>query len=212
MDAPAERHLPLRERKKLRTRRALAHAAQELFTRHGYDHVTLDRIAERAEVSRATFFRVYSSKEDVAIAAEKEFWAAYQQELADHPPRGHLLRALRDALPTTLDHMSDDWEARFLAGRRLAGTAPAVAAHSLQHCAERTRAILTDLAALPGLPPARDLHLRLCLQAMLDAWHCAVDDWAAAETPDRARLTAQITRAFDALPAALETTAAPPAD
>ena len=43
----------------------LVDAAFELFVERGYDQTTVDDIAERAKVSRTTFFRTYRSKEDV---------------------------------------------------------------------------------------------------------------------------------------------------
>src|ERR1700748_2639199 len=57
-----DRSLPLRERKKLRTRRALADAALRLFTEKGFGGTTLEEVAEEAEVSKSTFFRFFPGK------------------------------------------------------------------------------------------------------------------------------------------------------
>ena len=50
---------------KLTARDRLARAAFDLFNERGYEQTTVDDIAERAGLGRATFFRHYRSKEDV---------------------------------------------------------------------------------------------------------------------------------------------------
>lgn len=63
MPSETVRPASLRERKKQDTRIALFEAATELVLRDGFRATTVDAIAERAGVSRRTFFRYFPNKE-----------------------------------------------------------------------------------------------------------------------------------------------------
>lgn len=58
----------LRERKKQATRDALVRAAMRLFDEQGYAATSVAQVAEAAEVSPATFFVYFPTKEDVVFA------------------------------------------------------------------------------------------------------------------------------------------------
>jgi len=58
----------LRERKKRQTRERIADVAHSLFIKLGFDAVTVESIAEAAEISKPTFFRYFSSKGAVLAA------------------------------------------------------------------------------------------------------------------------------------------------
>ncbi|TWS23312.1 TetR family transcriptional regulator [Tsukamurella sputi] len=73
--------LGLRERKKLKTRTELRRAAYELFRKQGFDETTVAQIADAAEVSQATFFRYFATKE--ALILEDDYDAIL---LANVPP------------------------------------------------------------------------------------------------------------------------------
>ncbi|MFT5430609.1 MAG: AcrR family transcriptional regulator [Myxococcota bacterium] len=63
---------PVRETKKAATRRRLVRCALRLYAKQGFDHTTVDEIAERAGVSRRTFFRYFESKEATVFAEHAE--------------------------------------------------------------------------------------------------------------------------------------------
>jgi AcrR family transcriptional regulator len=63
----------LRERKKAQTREAIAEAARRLFLEHGFDDVTVADVAEAADLSEATVFNYFPTKEDLAFYRMEDF-------------------------------------------------------------------------------------------------------------------------------------------
>lgn len=204
--------LPLRERKKLRTRRALVETALELFTEKGFAAATLDELVEAVEVSKRTFFRTFASKEDVALAPERELWRAYVDDIKERPFAGRpLLAVFERSLYAAVTGMEDGWERRFLASRALADATPALNAHSLRHCVEVTDEVVTLVVAGLTTDPA-PLRVRLLLELMLSAWRGALKEWSAPGEggQDRAALVAHMDAAFAVIPEVLELAAAAP--
>jgi AcrR family transcriptional regulator len=67
-DAPTDR----RTRKRLATRQAISDVATGLFLARGFDGVTIDEIAEAADVGRMTVFNHFPRKEDLFFDREQE--------------------------------------------------------------------------------------------------------------------------------------------
>ncbi|GHC84658.1 TetR/AcrR family transcriptional regulator [Streptomyces flavofungini] len=211
--------LPLRERKKLRTRQALVDTALELFTERGFDGVTLDELCDTVEVSKRTFFRTFTSKEDVACAPLHDLWTAFLEELERvRPQGGPLHELLRDVLLTTLDRMPDEqWARRVLLSRRLAARNPSMDAHGLAFCDRTGRAAVAVVVRrfdLGGVPDDPDhVRVRLAVDLLVAAWHRGLDAWTGgAPAPERAGLAAAFRRASAAVPESLALTARPGPD
>src|SRR6266566_4421435 len=73
----------LRERKKQRTREAIARAAHQLFVERGYQTTTLPEIAEAADVSTRTIFAYFPSKEDILFSELDEMKDALARAVAE---------------------------------------------------------------------------------------------------------------------------------
>ncbi|MBT2230110.1 TetR/AcrR family transcriptional regulator [Nonomuraea sp. NEAU-A123] len=201
--------LPLRERKKLRTRQALIDTALEQFTERGFDGTTLDELCTAVEVSKRTFFRYFDSKEDVAMAPTQDLWAAFLDDLQTRQPTGGtLLVLLRDTLFTALDRMpAEGWAERVLLSRRLAARTPSMNAHGLQFCDRTTRTAITILRERFGPADPHDLRLRLALDMMISAFHCALEEWTFQPGPaSRDDLSARLRDAFAAIPGSVTMT------
>lgn len=76
----------LRERKKRQTRESIAAAAAKLFAERGFDGVTVDEVAQAANVSRQTIFNYFGSKEEMLFDRDREAEAALVGALRDRAP------------------------------------------------------------------------------------------------------------------------------
>lgn len=76
----------------------LRQAALELFTEHGYDNVTITQIAERAGLTRRSFFRYFPDKREVLFAGSEQLPIAIAEAINTVPATSPALTAVFDAL------------------------------------------------------------------------------------------------------------------
>jgi AcrR family transcriptional regulator len=76
----------LRERKKRRTREAIVDTAWRLFLDRGFEGVTVAEIAQEAEVSEATVFNYFGTKEDLAYFRMEDFEEEMLQSIRERTP------------------------------------------------------------------------------------------------------------------------------
>ena len=75
----------LRTRKRAETRSALVHAAYAIVRDKGFAGLTAEAVADRAGVSRRTFFNYFPSVESVLTASVTEFFASVGDRLEARP-------------------------------------------------------------------------------------------------------------------------------
>jgi AcrR family transcriptional regulator len=85
----------LRERKKLATRLALHEAALQLVAERGLDHVSVDDITARADVSPRTFFNYFSCKDDAVLGLDPDAMHRQVRAFHDRPADESPVQALR---------------------------------------------------------------------------------------------------------------------
>jgi AcrR family transcriptional regulator len=205
----SDRSLPLRERKKLRTRRALADAALRMFTEKGFDATTLEELADEAEVSKSTFFRFFPAKEAAAIEAEAELWTAYLGALADRELSGPILSELHQTLAAGAARLDPGWDERFLATRRLVAAEPALLKYLEHYRAGIKDQVIACLAGKLHLDP-EDLRLHVLAELATTAWSLSGRHWVRhGGHGGRKALLERHEDAVKAIPASLDLSAPP---
>jgi AcrR family transcriptional regulator len=84
-----------RDRKRLETRNGLAAVALELFAERGFDAVTVNDIADRADVDPSTFYRHFGSKEAVIFSDLGDWTGQLRDAVRAQPAELSLLEAMR---------------------------------------------------------------------------------------------------------------------
>lgn len=84
-----------RTRKRLATRQSISDAATRLFLERGFDRVTIDEIAEAADVGRMTVFTHFPRKEDMFFDEDQAIREVVFASIADRDPSVSPIEALR---------------------------------------------------------------------------------------------------------------------
>ena len=96
-----------RERNKIRCRQRILRASRQLFSAKGYEETTMDDVAERSEVSKATLYNYFPGKDSllmgIAEAELEQIREMIEGELAEEPSALERLRRVLEAF--VLDSM-----------------------------------------------------------------------------------------------------------
>jgi mycofactocin system transcriptional regulator len=172
--------------------RELELVALELFSRRGFDDVSVTDIATAAGISRRTFFRYYSSKNDAV-------WGEFDPLLQDMEARlaaadGPLLPSIAEAVVAFNTLEPEAVPAHRLRMSLILHT-PALQAHSALRYAD-WRAVVARHAARTLGEPVHALGPQLIAHVSLAAAVAAHEQWLA---DDASNLTALLRDAFDRL-------------
>lgn len=182
--AAGEPRASLRERKKLATRRSLRRHALDLVASRGFANVTVEDIAEAADVSPRTFFNYFPSKEAVLFGADPDRASSLRDRLVRTAPGAPALDALRLVIAEDAQAAADelqelggnpvDWLRRMKEAR---ADPHLRAAHAAQ-MALVERAATEGLAERLGTDPEQDPYPALLAATGASVFRSSVSFWA----------------------------------
>jgi len=215
-----DQELGLRERKKLRTRQLIAETARRLFAEHGFEAVPVTAIAREAEVSEATVFNYFPTKEDLVYQGLEAFEAELLAAVRNRPAGEPIVAAFGQFVlqPRGLLAARDEAAARYLTEvSRMIASSPALLARE-QQIFTRYTASLARLIAEDTGAGADDLRPWAAAHALMGIHRTLLDcvRRRLAEGPvDHVRLADEVgtrgRQALDLLAAGLGTYGAAPA-
>ncbi|WP_051939435.1 TetR family transcriptional regulator [Phaeacidiphilus oryzae] len=191
-----------RQRKVRHTRAALASTALRLVLERGLAAVSVEDVTEQVDVSRRTFNRYFSSKEDAVLDGWRADCERINAALARRPAAERPLDAYRSALRAWLADEASPALHRRPEGRalfRLAAEEPALTAVLRRINVGAEEESIGIVAARLGLDPARDLRPAVAVGAGAAVLMAAVRAWVRAE--GAAGLPELVESAFRALAA-----------
>jgi AcrR family transcriptional regulator len=166
----------LRERKKAATRQALHEAAVRLAVEHGVDQVTVEAIADAANVSRRTFSNYFASKEQALLHTDYARLARLVELVRDRPAGEAAWTALTRAIEASVAQNADEdteWRARYRTLRR----DPSLVGELVTTYAAAERALSSVIAGRLPAAPDVPLRARLLAAAFLAAVRVANQVW-----------------------------------
>jgi|tagenome__1003787_1003787.scaffolds.fasta_scaffold20893658_2 AcrR family transcriptional regulator len=176
----------LRERKKLATRRLLRRVALDLVAERGFANVTVEDIAEAAEVSPRTFFNYFPSKEAALFGGGGDPGRASElrARIASESPGEAAMAVLRTVMTHDAEAITDEFRllggdpADWLRRMRVARLDPHVRAAHAAQMSMIERAIGEGLATRLGADPQADPYPWVLAAAAVGVVRACMAFWA----------------------------------
>jgi AcrR family transcriptional regulator len=187
----------LRERKKARTRAVIRQEALRLFRERGYSATTVEQISAAADVSPATFFRYYPTKEDVVLQDDLD--VLLPEAVEAQPPELSPIAAVRAAIKETMGQLGPAELERLAETIKLTNSVPELRARSVDEFIRTIDVIAGALARRVGRSP-EDIEVKHMAGAMIGVLLAVT---MGPEDPDPADLLTRIDAALAHLEAGL---------
>jgi AcrR family transcriptional regulator len=141
----------MRQRKKQRTRQLIRDTAVRLFMERGFDQVTIAEIAREADVSEATVFNHFPTKEDLVYGKMEAFENELLETVRNRPPGQSALAAYAGFVFTIRGLMTEQQGPEQVAAwARLVLDSPALVSREHEIFAHHTAALARLLAEETG--------------------------------------------------------------
>lgn len=167
----------LRQRTREVVRLQVADTAFELFVRNGYEQTTVDDIAAAAGISRRSFFRYFSGKEEVVLLRLREHEERMRETLGQHSTDAGDWAAMRMALHVLAERIDSEPETARTLMRMLASSPVLVAAYRARQSEWRSLFTYELVKHLQDPPPERLLAARARVAAALSCLEVAQIAW-----------------------------------
>jgi AcrR family transcriptional regulator len=197
--------LDRRKRRSLATSDAIRRAALELVAEHGLEQVSVEQIAERADVGYRTFFNHFGCKEDALVESGDSRALELTEALDQRPAAESPLEALRAVLLVEAASV-EDRETEFALRFTVLEANPVLMRRFHAEFAVLDRALVESLARRLHLDPDRDLYPHLLAAVGITALRTSFLRWRAAKAdrePLADGLVELVSQAFDMLAAGL---------
>lgn len=165
--------IPLRERRRVTDMRRVQLRAVQLFEEHGYEEVSVERVAEAAGVSPVSIYRWFGAKERLVLWDDYDpgLLVAVTGRLADLDP----LEAVRDAVIAELGQVYDAERDLVLARTKLLFREPSLLAAAMRDVWAMQEA-LVDLFGREQVAGDSSAH-RVLAGAAVGVLLAAIDGW-----------------------------------
>ncbi|MFE9327542.1 TetR family transcriptional regulator [Nocardia sp. NPDC052278] len=196
---PPSDSVPVRERARRAIRAEVTVLAQGLFAANGYDRTTVDDIAAAAGMHRRTFFRYFTSKEDLVLAKYEVLGDRLTEAFTARPPEEPLWQALRRSFDLVAGYYDDETKrSGALAMERTIRDNPALTAGELERISRIQRQLTEAVRLRSGRADPLDPEPEAVVGAALSCLIAAKAAWA---QPNQRRRFADL---LDSAMAALE--------